>query len=81
MMCAMKVHTYKKQNEVEPLLVPAARIASRISVSSRYVHMLAEQGKIPVHRFGKACVRFRESEVLRALGINATEAAAAGAVK
>jgi hypothetical protein len=38
--------------------------------------MLAEQGQIPVHRFGKACVRFREAEVLRALGINATEAAA-----
>jgi hypothetical protein len=43
--------------------------------------MLAEQGQIPVHRFGKACVRFREAEVLRALGINATEAAAAGAVQ
>ncbi len=77
----MKTQPNKKQNEVEPLLVPAARIASRISVTPRYVHMLAEQEKIPVHRFGKACVRFNESEVLRALGINATEAALAGAAQ
>ncbi len=43
--------------------------------------MLAEQGQIPVHRFGKACVRFRETEVLRALGINSTEAAAGSAAR
>jgi hypothetical protein len=77
----MKTRPNTKQNEVEPLLVPAARIASRISVTPRYVHMLAEQGQIPVHRFGKACVRFREAEVLRALGINSTEAALAGAAQ
>jgi hypothetical protein len=77
----MKTRPNTKQNEVEPLLVPAARIASRISVTPRYVHMLAEQGQIPVHRFGKACVRFRETEVLRALGINSTEAAAGSAAR
>ena len=65
----------KKQAEAEPLVVPAKNIARRLSVSSRYVHILAEQGKIPVCRFGKNCIRFNEAAVLAALGIP-TEAAA-----
>jgi excisionase family DNA binding protein len=60
-----------------PLLVPAKTIARRLSVSSRYVHILAEQGTIPHHRFGKCCIRFSEPAVLAALGI--TEAVAIGA--
>ncbi len=37
--------------------------------------MLAEQGKIPSHRFGKACIRFNRTAVFAALGIR-TEAVA-----
>jgi excisionase family DNA binding protein len=64
-----------KQAEAEALLVPAKTIARRLSCSSRYVHMLHEAGAIPGHRFGKACIRFREADVFAALGIR-TEAAA-----
>ncbi|MEI6674495.1 MAG: hypothetical protein WCO57_04890 [Verrucomicrobiota bacterium] len=53
------------------LLVPAAAIARTLSVSPRYVHLLGEQGKIPVCRFGKGCVRFSPSAVFAALGIDA----------
>lgn len=58
-----------EQSTSEVLLVPASAIARRLSVSIRYVHLLAEQGKIPVCRFGKGCVRFNPNEVLAALGI------------
>jgi hypothetical protein len=59
-----------KQIEVaEPLLVPAKTIARRLSVTPRYVHLLHEGGKIPGHRFGKACIRFNEAAVMAALGI------------
>lgn len=54
---------------VAPVLVPAKTIARSISVTPRYVHMLAEQGKIPHHRFGRACVRFDQAAVFAALGI------------
>jgi len=74
----MKVITKTKQAEVEALLVPAKSIARKLSCSPRYVHILHEQGTIPGYRFGKACIRFSEAEVIRALGIR-TEAAASGA--
>lgn len=66
------MHTLKtkKQTEAaEPLLVPAKTIARALSCSSRYVHILHEAGTIPGYRFGKACIRFNESEVFAALGI------------
>ena len=50
-------------------LVPASVIAPHLSVTPRYVHLLAEQGKIPAHRFGRGCVRYNLTEVLTALGI------------
>ncbi|MEI6177995.1 MAG: hypothetical protein WCS43_13975, partial [Verrucomicrobiota bacterium] len=56
------------------LLVPAKSIARDLSCTPRFVHMLAEQGKIPSYRFGRACIRFSRPAVLAALGI--TEAAA-----
>lgn len=62
-----------KQTAQAPLLVSASAIAKDLSVTARYVHMLAEQGKIPVVRFGRRCIRFSKPDVLRALGIN-TEA-------
>ena len=63
-------HKHESKAPAEPpIVVPAAGIASRISVSSRYVHMLAEQGRIPSVRFGKGCVRFNVKDVLHALGI------------
>lgn len=74
----MKGKPYTKQTEAAPLLVPAKTIARQLSCTPRFVHMLHEQGKIPGHRFGRACIRFNEAAVLAALGIQ-TEAAAAGA--
>jgi len=66
----MKTLPKPKQNEVaEPLLVPAKTIARKLSVTSRYVHMLHEAGNIPGHRFGRACIRFNEADVFAALGI------------
>ena len=52
-----------------PLLVPAKVIARDLSCTPRFVHMLAEQGKIPQVRFGRACIRFSRPAVLAALGI------------
>jgi hypothetical protein len=69
-----------KQAEAEALLVPAKSIARDISCTSRYIHILHEQGKIPGYRFGKACIRFNRAEVFAALGIR-TEAAACGAAR
>lgn len=67
---AMKVIPKTKQVEAdEPVLVPAKVIAHDISCSSRYVHMLYEQGAIPGVRFGKACIRFNRAAVLAALGV------------
>ena len=66
----MKTLPDPKQTEAaEPLLVPAKTIARKLSVTSRYVHMLHEGGQIPGHRFGKACIRFNELAVMAALGI------------
>jgi len=72
----MKVTAPRKQIEAaEPLLVPAKTIARRLSVTSRYVHILHEAGTIPGHRFGKACIRFKEADVFAALGIKTGEGA------
>lgn len=66
----MNVALQPAQKESQaPELVPAIAIARRLSVSPRYVHLLAEQGKIPAHRFGKGCIRFNPAAVYRALGI------------
>jgi hypothetical protein len=70
MSSVMKVTAKTKQTEAaEPLLVPAKAIARALSCSPRYVHILAEEGKIPHHRFGKACIRFSMPAVLFALGV------------
>ena len=73
----VKAITPNKQTEAEALLVPAKVIARALSCSTRYVHILAEQGTIPHYRFGKACIRFDRAAVFAALGIH-TEAAASG---
>lgn len=66
----MKVIPNKKQTEAaEPLLVTAKPVARALSCSTRYVHILAKEGKIPHHRFGKACIRFSMPAVLAALGV------------
>lgn len=65
----MKTLPNHKQTEAEPLLVPAKTVARVISCTPRYIHMLAESGEIPHHRFGKACVRFNLAAVLAALGV------------
>jgi hypothetical protein len=53
----------------EPL-VKSYTIAAILSVTPRYVAILAEQGRIPVHRYGRRCVRYRVSDVMRALGVS-----------
>ena len=52
--------------------VAAPIIARKLSVTSRYVLQLAEQGKIPCVRLGRKCVRFNLAEVSQALGANLT---------
>ena len=66
----MKVIPQTKQTEADdPIVVPAKVIARDISCSTRYVHMLYEQGAIPGVRFGRACIRFNRAAVLTALGV------------
>lgn len=55
----------------EPL-VKSETIAALLSVSSRYVYMLGDQGRFPVYRISPHCVRYRVSEVMKALGIPQT---------
>jgi hypothetical protein len=64
-----------KQTEAPPVVVGAKAIAQALSCSTRYVHLLAEAGTIPHYRWGKACIRFDQAAVFKALGIQ-TEAAA-----
>ena len=52
--------------------VAAPIIARKLSVTSRYVLQLAEQGKIPCVRLGRKCVRFNLAEVSQALGVTLT---------
>lgn len=78
----MRDSTKTKSTETaEPLLIPAKAIARDLSCTTRFVHMLHEQGKIPGYRFGKACIRFKRHEVLTALGIHTEAAAVCGAAK
>jgi excisionase family DNA binding protein len=53
--------------------VAAPIIARKLSVTSRYVLQLAEQGKIPCVRLGRKCVRFNLAEVSQALGVTLTK--------
>jgi hypothetical protein len=67
-----------KQQEMNPPpmiagyepLVKSYTIAAILSVTPRYFAILAEQGRIPVHRFGRRFVRYRVSDVMRALGVS-----------
>lgn len=56
----------------EAPLVSAQKIADELSVSARYVHMMAAQGAIPCVRFGvgsaRKCVRFDREQVMAAIG-------------
>jgi excisionase family DNA binding protein len=51
----------------EPL-VKKPEVAKALAVTERYVGILTEQGRIPSHKFGSRCIRYRLSEVLKALG-------------
>lgn len=51
----------------EPL-VKTQDIAKALSVTTRYVGILNEQNRIPSYKFGRRCIRYRLSEVLKALG-------------
>jgi hypothetical protein len=62
-----------KQVEAPPVVVGAKAIARDLSCSTRYVHILYAEGKIPGYRFGKACIRFDRAAVLHALGIQTVE--------
>lgn len=73
----MKTLQQTKQVEAPPVVVGAKAIAKALSCSTRYVHILAEQGTIPHYRWGKALIRFDQAAVFKALGIQ-TEAAASG---
>jgi excisionase family DNA binding protein len=51
----------------EPL-VKSQDVARELAVTTRYVGILTAEGRIPCYKFGRRCVRFRISEVLKALG-------------
>lgn len=51
----------------EPL-VKKTDIAKALAVTTRYVGILTEQSRIPSYKFGRRCIRYRLSEVLKALG-------------
>ena len=62
-----------KQAEAPPVVVGAKIIAKALSCSTRYIHLLAEAGTIPSYRWGKACIRFDQAAVFKALGIKGPE--------
>lgn len=62
----------------EPL-VKTEDVARVLNVTTRYVGILTAEERIPSHKFGRRCIRYRMSDVLRALGVEATEAVACGA--
>ena len=63
------LHSNDLPEKAVPVVVSAKVIAKAISCSTRYVHLLAEAGTIPSHRWGKACIRFDQVAVFAALGI------------
>ena len=65
----MKTPNQTTDIEVTPDFVAAPVIARRLSVTSRYILQLAEQGRIPCVRLGRKCVRFDATAVAAALGI------------
>jgi predicted site-specific integrase-resolvase len=64
----MNPHTTAPHIPSAPL-VPAKAIANKLGVSTRYVHLLADRGEIPVVKFGKGCTRFDAEAVFRAVGL------------
>ena len=53
-----------------PEFVAAPAIARRLSVTARYILLLADAGRIPCIRLGKRCVRFSPGAGAAALGIS-----------
>ena len=51
----------------EPL-VNVQGIAKALAVTPRYVGILRDKKRIPSYTFGSRCIRYRLSEVLKALG-------------
>jgi excisionase family DNA binding protein len=64
--------TKNEQNEgtgIEPL-VKSADVARVLNVTQRYVGILTTENRIPAHKFGRRCIRYRLSDVLSALGVS-----------
>ena len=62
-------------SQYAPTFVEARAIAKIYSVTSRYILLLASEGKIPCLRLGKKCVRFCPDAVAAAIA-DATETSA-----
>jgi len=52
----------------EPL-VKTEDVARVLNVTTRYVGILTAEKRIPSHKFGRRCIRYRMSDVLRAMGV------------
>lgn len=52
-----------------PLLVRGEVVADALSVSPRQVAYWQAEGRIPFHKFGRRCVRYNLTDVLKALGV------------
>ena len=71
-------------NQGEPARGPEAlvkvdEVARVLNVTTRYVGILTAEGRIPSHKFGRRCIRYRLSDVLKALGVETEAAATCGA--
>lgn len=56
-----------KTPNAENKFVSADDVAKRYDVTSRYIHQLAAEGRIPSLRLGKKCIRFDLEAVAEAL--------------
>lgn len=59
----------EKSTSTEEAFVNASVIATHFSVTPRYILKLAADNKIPSHRLGSKCIRFKMSEVIASLEI------------
>lgn len=60
-------HNNPPKSDPQVRYVSAEVIAKKYSITSRYVLLLAAEGKIPSLRLGKQCVRFSLEDVAAAI--------------
>ena len=64
---ALDQHAKQQRLKAADDIVTASFIARKYKISSRYVLLMAADGRIPSIRIGKKCVRFSEAAVAEVL--------------